>query len=48
MMAIDDKVKKPQNEGLAPGWSGYTQGMMTYIRVLPPDKYEQMMTRIRG
>jgi manganese oxidase len=47
MMAMDDKVKKPQNFGLAPGWSGYTQGMMTYIRVLPPDKYEQMVTRIR-
>jgi hypothetical protein len=47
MMAMDDMVRKPENAGLTPGWSGFMQGMMTLVRVLPPDKYDEMMKRIR-
>ncbi|MGI9071909.1 MAG: multicopper oxidase domain-containing protein, partial [Bryobacteraceae bacterium] len=43
MMAMDDMVKKPQNYGLRTGWSGFMQGMMTFVRVLPPDQYDQVM-----
>jgi hypothetical protein len=46
-MAMDDMVKKPENIGLPPGWSGFAQGMMTFVRVLPPDKYEKIMQQIR-
>ena len=41
MMAMDEMVDRPENYGLRPGWSGYMQGMMTFVRVLPPDKYDE-------
>ncbi len=47
MMAMDKAVARPQNYGLRAGWSGFMQGMMTFVRVLPPDKYEQVMRQIR-
>jgi hypothetical protein len=47
MMAMDEMVKKPQNYHLRPGWSGFMQGMMTFVRVLPPDRYDQVMEQIR-
>jgi hypothetical protein len=47
MMAMDKMVAKPQNYGLRPGWSGFMQGMMTFVRVLPPDQYDQVMEQIR-
>jgi hypothetical protein len=47
MMAMDNLVSRPQNYGLRPGWSGFMQGMMTFLRVLPPDKYEEVMKHIR-
>jgi len=47
MMAMDQMVEKPQNYGLTPGWSGFMQGMMTFVRVLPPAKYADIMARIR-
>jgi FtsP/CotA-like multicopper oxidase with cupredoxin domain len=43
MMAMDKMVDKPENFGLRPGWSGFAAGMMTFVRVLPPDKYDQIM-----
>jgi hypothetical protein len=43
MMAMDKMVEKPENYGLRPGWSGFMQGMMTFLRVLPPDMYEKVM-----
>jgi manganese oxidase len=46
MMAMDQMVDKPQNYGLPPGWSGFMQGMMTFVRVLPPDQYDEVMRRI--
>lgn len=43
MMAMDEMVDKPENFGLRPGWSGFMAGMMTFVRVLPPGKYDQIM-----
>src|SRR5262249_7814575 len=42
-----EAVAKPETYGLAPGWSGALMGMMTLVRVLPPDKYEEVMTKVR-
>lgn len=47
MMPMDEAVARPENYGLAPGWSASLQGMMNLIRVLPPDKYEEVMQRVR-
>jgi manganese oxidase len=47
MMAMDNMVEKPENYGLNPGWSGFMQGMMTFVRVLPPDQYDDIMARVR-
>ena len=47
MMAIDKMVDRPENHGLRPGWSGFMQGMMTFVRVLPPGKYDEVMSRIQ-
>jgi manganese oxidase len=47
MMAMDELVDKPENYGLSPGWSGFMQGMMTFVRVLPPDRYDDAMGRIQ-
>ena len=47
MMVMDDAVAKPETYGMAKGWSGAIQGMHTVVRVLPPDKYEEIMRRIR-
>jgi hypothetical protein len=47
MMAMDKMVEKPQNYGLPEGWSGFMQGMMTFVRVLPPDQYDQVMRRVQ-
>jgi manganese oxidase len=43
IMAMDQMVDKPENFGLRPGWSGFMAGMMTFVRVLPQDKYDQIM-----
>ncbi len=43
MMAMDKMVDKPENYGLRPGWSGFMQGMMSFVRVLPPDMYDKIM-----
>jgi manganese oxidase len=42
-MAMDAMVEKPETHGLRPGWSGYMQGMMTLIRVLPAERYEEIV-----
>jgi hypothetical protein len=47
MMAMDTMVERPQNYGLRPGWSGFMQGMMTFVRVLPPAQYDEVMEHIR-
>lgn len=47
MMAMDKAVWRPENYGLRPGWSGFMQGMMTLVRVLPPDRYDKIQELIR-
>lgn len=46
-MAMDAMVDKPENYGLRPEWSGFMQGMMTFVRVLPPDKYAEVMSKVQ-
>ena len=41
-MQMDAMVQKPETDGFRAGWSGYMQGMMTVIRVLPPEAYERI------
>jgi len=47
MMAMDKMVDRPENYGLRAGWSGFMQGMMTFVRVLPPDKYDEVIARMK-
>ena len=47
MMAMDEMVDRPENYGLRAGWSGYMQGMMTFVRVLPPEKYDEVIARMK-
>lgn len=47
MMAMDEMVAKPETYGLPRGWSGFMQGMMTLVRVLPTEQYNAVMARIR-
>jgi FtsP/CotA-like multicopper oxidase with cupredoxin domain len=46
-VTMDEEVAKPETYGLAPGWTGAMMGMMTLVRVLPPEKYEEVMARIK-
>jgi manganese oxidase len=43
MMAMDKEVDKPETYGLPPGWSGFVGGMMTLVRVMPPEQYDKIM-----
>ena len=47
VMFMDKEVAKPETYGLPPGWTGSFMGMMTMVRVLPPDVYEEVMRRVR-
>lgn len=47
MMNMDKMVDRPENYGLRPGWSQFMQGMMTFIRVLPPEKYDEVIARMK-
>jgi FtsP/CotA-like multicopper oxidase with cupredoxin domain len=47
MMNMERLVDKPENLGLRPNWSRFMQGMMTFIRVLPPDQYDQVVAAMR-
>jgi hypothetical protein len=40
-------LQMPELYGMRPGWSRYFQGMMTLMRVLPPDQYDAVVTRMR-
>jgi hypothetical protein len=42
VMAMDDLVQKPETYGLRPGWTGFMMGMMTLLRVLPPEQYDHI------
>jgi FtsP/CotA-like multicopper oxidase with cupredoxin domain len=41
-MVMDDLVAKPETYALRPGWSGGTMGMMTIVRVLPPELFDKI------
>jgi len=43
-MAMDDAVAKPETHGLRRSWTGGMMGMMTLLRVLPVDQYEEIQT----
>jgi FtsP/CotA-like multicopper oxidase with cupredoxin domain len=43
MMAMDKRVDKPETYGLPEGWSGFTGGMMTLVRVLSSEQYQKVM-----
>ncbi len=47
MMNMDKLVEKPENLGLRPNWSRFMQGMMTFVRVLPPEQYEQVIAAMQ-
>jgi len=47
-MGMDEAVAKPENNGLPRNWSAMMMGMMTLVRVLPPDLYERVMRDVRS
>jgi FtsP/CotA-like multicopper oxidase with cupredoxin domain len=42
VMTMDEMFQKPETYGLRPGWTGFMMGMMTLVRVLPPDQYDHI------
>jgi manganese oxidase len=48
MMPMDEIVAKPETYGMAKHWTAATQGMMTIVRVLPPDKYDEVIRRVEA
>ena len=47
MMQMDALVERPENLGLRPNWSRFMQGMMTFLRVLPPEQYDRVVGAMR-
>jgi hypothetical protein len=47
MMNMDRLVEKPENLGLRSNWSRFMQGMMTFVRVLPPEQYDEVVAAMR-
>lgn len=47
-MGMDEAVAKPENNGLPRNWSAMMMGMMTLVRVLPPELYERLMNDVRN
>ena len=47
VMIMDKEVAKPETYGLPAGWTASMMGMMTLVRVLPADRYEEVQRRIR-
>jgi hypothetical protein len=46
-MIVDDDVARPETCGLAAGWTASMMGMMTLVRVLHEDKYDNIMAMIK-
>ena len=46
-MSMDAAVAKPETHGLPPNWSAGMMGMMTMVRVLPDEQYEEIQRLIR-
>ena len=45
-MTMDAEVAKPETSWLPDGWTGSMMGMMTLVRVMPPEKYDRIMALI--
>jgi hypothetical protein len=43
-MGMDEAVAKPEAHGLPENWSAEMMGMMTLIRVLPDDQYNEILS----
>lgn len=43
VMDMDEMFETPETFGLRPGWSGFMQGMMTLLRVLPAEQYDHIL-----
>lgn len=46
-MTMDEEVARPETSWLPVGWTGSMMGMMSLVRVLPPEKYERMLALIK-
>jgi hypothetical protein len=46
-MPMDEEVAKPETFGLPKDWSAALGGMMTLVRVLSPERYDEIMTLVR-
>jgi hypothetical protein len=42
-MGMDSVVAKPETHGLPANWSAEMMGMMTLVRVLPDDQYNEIV-----
>jgi manganese oxidase len=42
-MGMDEAVAKPETHGLPRNWSANMMGMMTLVRVLPSDKFDEIL-----
>ena len=47
MMTMERFVNLPENLGLRPNWSRFMQGMMTFVRVLPPEQYDRVVSAMQ-
>jgi FtsP/CotA-like multicopper oxidase with cupredoxin domain len=47
-MGMDEAVAKPETSGLPENWSAGMMGMMTMVRVLPDNEYNEIQQRIRN
>jgi hypothetical protein len=47
-MGMDSAVAKPEAYGLPQNWSAGMMGMMTLIRVLPDNEYNEIMAKKRS
>ncbi len=48
IMVMDTEVAKPETYGLPAGWTAAMMGMMTLVRVLPPEMYDEVQRRINA
>jgi hypothetical protein len=46
-MPMDEEVTKPETYGLPKDWSAALGGMMTLVRVLPTEKYDEIMALVK-
>lgn len=47
-MGMDSLVERPESYGLPPNWSAGMMGMMTMMRVLPDQEFDEIQERIRS